>query len=133
MSAVVLALFILLVNAKTEVPQETMATEFEDPYYFEEYENTLKDGVYRSTNPGFVDDITVEMEVVNGQINSFKVIDHNETSQISKRALTDIPYEIQQENSARVDVLSGATSTSRGIIQGAKDCIRQAGGNPEDL
>lgn len=131
--AVVLALFLVIVNMKTEMPSESIATEIEDPYYFEEYEQDLKDGVYRSTNRGFVDDITVEMEVENGMITRFQVIDHNETSQISKRALTDIPYEVLQKNSAKVDILSGATQTSEGIIQGAKDCIRQAGGNPEDL
>lgn len=133
LGSVAIALMIILVNIGNEKPKDAVATEVPDPHFFEEYEKEdLKDGVYTSTNPGFVGDITVEMTVENGRITGFRVREHNETSQISKRAMTDIPYKVLHEQSAKIDAVSGATETSKGIIQGARACIRQAGGNPDD-
>ena len=128
-----IALVILVTNIGNEKPQDVVATEVPNPNYYEGYANDdLKDGVYTSTNPGFVGSITVKMTVKNGRITGFEITEHNETSQISKKAMTDLPYKVLQDQSAKVDAVSGATSTSKGIIQGARDCIRQAGGNPDD-
>lgn len=133
LGSLAIAIVILLTNLGNEKPKDVVATEVPDPTYFEEYsKDDLKNGVYTSTNPGFVGDITVEMTVENGRITGFNILEQNETSQISKRAMTDIPYKVMQEQSAKIDAVSGATETSRGIIQGARDCIRQAGGNPDD-
>lgn len=128
-----LAFAILMSNIGKEKPTDVVATETSDLTSYEAFvKRDLKDGVYTSTNRGFTGDIRVEMTVENSRITSFKIVEHNETSQIAKRAMTDIPYDVFQNQSAKVDSVSGATETSRGIIQGARDCIRQAGGNPDD-
>lgn len=128
----VIVLGILGANIHDEKPHDAVATEASNPYTAEVEPGDLKDGVYRASGEGFIDDITVEMVVENGNISLFRVIEHNETSQISKTALTTIPYQIEKEKSTKVDVISGATETSKGIIQAARACIRQAGGNPDD-
>ena len=131
--SLVIALGILGANIGTQEPKDVVASQTENPYYFEEHESKLKDGVYRAKGQGFIDEIEVEMRVELGSIVSFRVISHNETSQISKTALSTIPYQIEKNKSLNVDTVSGATETSNGIIQGARAVIRQAGGNPEDF
>ena len=132
--SLVMALMILLSTLKDETPQGAVATEISNnEELYTTNENQLRDGVYRSTNDGFISPITVELTVQNGRISDFKVVDHNETTQIAKIALTDVPYEILRNKSPKVDVVSGATETSDAIIKGARDTIRQAGGNPEDF
>ena len=131
--SLVIALGILGANIGTQKPQDAVASQTENPYYYEEHESKLKDGVYRAKGQGFIDEIEVEMRVELGSIVSFRVIGHNETSQISKTALSTIPYQIEKNKTLKVDTVSGATETSNGIIQGARAVIRQAGGNPEDF
>ncbi len=70
--------------------------------------------------------------VANGIIEDFRIVSHNETKAVTKTALTKIPYEIVKEQSVNVDIVSSATETSAAILQAARDCIRQAGGNPND-
>lgn len=130
--SIILAFVILGANMTKEQPQDAVATEKDNPYYFEAHQQKLKDGTYRASGEGFIDDIEVEMVVEQGTILSFKVIGHNETSQISKVALNSIPYQIERDKTLNVDAVSGATETSEGIIQGARASIRQAGGNPDD-
>ncbi len=130
--SLVVALFILGTFVTKEEPIDVVASERENPYYFQDHESKLKDGVYRAKGNGFIDEIEVEMVVDQGTIISFRVIGHNETSQISKTALSTIPYQIEKDKTLKVDIVSGATETSNGIIQGARAVIRQAGGNPED-
>lgn len=127
----VLAFVILGANMTKEKPRDVVAQR-DNPYYFEEHQEKLRDGIYRASGDGFVDNIEVEMIIEQGSIISFKVTGHNETSQISKIALNTIPYQIERDKTLKVDAVSGATETSKGIIQGARSTIRQAGGNPDD-
>lgn len=130
--SIVIAATILLVDIKDEKPQDAAATETEASYIQLEQKGDLRDGVYTASAEGFVDLITVEMTVKNGNISDFRVIEHNETNQLAKTAIIDLSYEIAQRRTVNVDVVSGATETSEGIIEAASDCIRQAGGNPYD-
>lgn len=111
---------------------EVIATETENPYKFSKHELPLRDGIYKSTAKGFVNDITVEMIVKNNRISDIEIVDENESKDIAKRALTKIPYEIKTNQTLKVDTVSGATHTSEGIIKAVKDCIRQAGVNPDE-
>lgn len=132
--SIVIAFLILGTNMKNEKPHDAVATEVvSNEDVFGKNPGNLKDGVYRASNQGFIDYITVELVVRNGSISEFKVVEHNETTQIAETAMTDLTYEILKNHSPKVDVISGATETSQAIIKGARDTIRQAGGNPDDF
>ncbi|MDO5027839.1 MAG: FMN-binding protein [Bacillota bacterium] len=132
--SLVMALTILVSTLKDEVPQDAVATEIpEHTYITTENVDGLRDGVYRARNQGFTSEITVELTVQNGMISDFKVVDHNETTQIAKTTIIDLSYQIAKNKSPKVDAVSGATETSEAIIKGARDTIRQAGGNPDDF
>lgn len=131
--SILIAFMIIGLNINDEKPQDAVATERVEDYFYAKNIGELKDGVYRSTNQGFIDNITVELIVQNGQISDFKVVEENETTQIAEKAISQVTYEIQTNKTPKVDALSGATETSDAIIKGARDTIRQAGGNPDDF
>lgn len=96
-------------------------------------EGSLKDGTYVGTGNGNNGEIKVEMKVEGGKIASVKVLEHGETPGISDAALKEIPEAIVAGQTISVDVVSGATNVSNGIIEAVRDCIQQAGGNPADF
>ena len=93
----------------------------------------LEDGIYQSFGQGFNDKIHVQMIVEDGKIQDFFVCEHNEHETNSALPINKIPKDIVETQSVRVDIVSGATSTSDGIIEAARNCIKQAGGNPSDF
>lgn len=126
-------LVIVLSKFQEDEITDVVATESNEQIDQIYLKNKLKDGVYQGKGRGFSDDITVEMTVDNGQIVKFEILEHNETEAITKRAMTEIPLEIISSQSTNVDIISSATETSQGIIEAARDCIRQAGGSTRDF
>jgi len=98
-----------------------------------EQANALKDGTYEGTGKGNNGDIKVEMKVAGGKIASITVLEHGETQGIVDAALERIPQAIVDTQSIAVDTVSGATNSSKGIIEAVRSCIEQAGGNPADF
>ena len=70
-------------------------------------------------------EITVEVTTKDGVISSVEVLSHSETPGICDNALTEIPAAIVAANRPEVDVVSGATNTSSGIIQAVQDALGQ--------
>lgn len=129
--ALVLVLTINTVEEK--ITQEPTAPKEVSADYDESYtRGDLKDGVYEAQADGFNDIIAVRMTVEYGRIAKFEVIENNETEAVAKNALINIPFAIVENQSVNIDTVSSATETSEGIIKAARDCIRQAGGNPND-
>lgn len=130
-----LALLIVLVrNMKPSQPIEAVASlDSEVEEDVRRRAAKLNDGTYRAHGQGFSDEIHVEMRIENSKIEEVYVYDHNENPTTARLALTRIPYEIQESQSVNVDLVSGASMTSQGVIEAAKNCIRQAGGNPSDF
>ena len=76
---------------------------------------------------GFNGPITVTVTLEDGKIVSVEALGDDETEGIGTPALTEIPAKIVASNSADVDVLSGATWTSEGVINAVKDALAGAG------
>ena len=74
------------------------------------------DGVYEATVDGRNAPLSVEVTVTDGVIANVVVTDHAETEEISDPAIADIPTAIVNANSTDVDVVTGASITSRAIM-----------------
>lgn len=59
------------------------------------------------------------------KIASVEVLSNSETIEIAGGALEQIPKAIVEANSPDVDVVSGATYTSKGIMNAVKDALGQ--------
>lgn len=71
-------------------------------------------------------EMTVHVTVSDTEITDIK-IDHQETPGVGEPATVSLPAEILETQGLGVDVVSGATLTSKAIINGVIDCLKQAG------
>ena len=81
------------------------------------------DGTHEGTAAGAMSDITVSVEVVDGKISSVDIVDHDETEGISDPAFESVPAAIVEKNSTEVDIVSGATGTSEGIMAAVENAL----------
>jgi uncharacterized protein with FMN-binding domain len=68
----------------------------------------------------------MSVTINNGKITSVQTISDNDTSQYYNRAIGKITNSIISSQSASVDTVSGATYSSKGIIQAVKAALSQA-------
>ncbi len=97
-------------------------------------ENAIyKAGTYTATAKGHNGDVNVEVVFDDTSIVSIKVLEHAETAGIGDIAIDRLSEEIVTGQTLAVDSVTGATFTSEAILSAVEDCIKQAGGNVEDL
>ena len=85
-----------------------------------------KDGVYTAEAKGMNGPVTVEVSVQAKKIAAVKVVSHSETPGISDPAFDVIPAAMVKANSFEVDGVSGATMTSKALIEAAKLALKDA-------
>lgn len=78
--------------------------------------SSFTDGVHVGTAEGFGGPLKVEVTVEKGSITKVVVLENDETPFIAKDALVKIPEAIVAAQSWEVDILSGATVTSKAIM-----------------
>ena len=89
--------------------------------------NTVyKDGVYTAEAKGMNGPVKVEVSVEGKKIAAVKVVSHSETPGISDPAFDVIPAAMVKANSFEVDSVSGATMTSKALIEAAKLALKDA-------
>jgi len=82
-----------------------------------------KSGTYTGTGNGYMGNIDVSVSVNNDKITNVKVVSNNDSYQ---QPVNVIPQEIVQAQSSNVDVVSGATHTSNGIMSAVADALSKA-------
>lgn len=75
----------------------------------------LKDGVYSGSAKGYKGPIEVEVVVKDGKISEVKTLKHSDDR--PKTALVEIPKRIVASQKTRVDAVTGATYTSKGVCK----------------
>lgn len=94
---------------------------------------SIPDGTYTGSGRGFIGDITVEVTFQGGQLTEVKVLSHSETPSYAANAVNNIPKAMVDAQEIDVDVVSGATGTSQGIIAAVKNALVEfIGGEPEE-
>ncbi|MBN2260057.1 MAG: FMN-binding protein [Clostridiales bacterium] len=89
--------------------------------------NIYQDGVYTGVGRGYRDGLTVEVTLSNNLIEDIQIVSHNERGyEYYMPAFDQVPEEIIDSQSLNVDVVSGSTYSSRGIIQGVCDALTTA-------
>lgn len=89
----------------------------------------------KATADGFggADAITVTVTVDGGKIKAVKAEGPKETEGIGSVALTKLPADMVAKNAVNVDVMTGATISSKGILKAAEAALTAAGLNPENF
>jgi len=86
----------------------------------------LADGTYSGTGTGYHGDITVQVTVSGGQVTDITVTGENDTPQYFTRAEDTLIPTVIEEQSLEVDAVSGATYSSRGILDAVTDALSGA-------
>lgn len=90
-------------------------------------QQNYKDGTYTGTGTGFKGGTTkISVTVKNGKITNIKTISMEDTPRYYEYVENVLPDEIISAQSTSVDTVSGATFTSRGIIEAVENALSQA-------
>lgn len=104
---------------QTEVMPETENVPFEEPEGY-------KDGTYTAQSKGFRGTMTVTVVISGGKIADIQVSAQDDEPFLTN-AGTLISRIIAQQGVSGIDVVSGATYSSTGILNGVKEALKQAG------
>ncbi len=91
----------------------------------------LTDGTYTSLQTGYGGEVVVTLTIEKGKIATVELIGNKETPSIGIAAFEDLERAILKAQSAKIDLVSGATVTSRAVAAGVQDCLDQAAGKTE--
>lgn len=89
--------------------------------------SALTAGTYTATMTAMHGPMTVEVTVSENEILSVVVTDQVETPGVTDPVFEKIPAEIVANQTSNVDVITGATVSSRVLIATVQNCLKQAG------
>ncbi len=84
----------------------------------------LPDGTYDGKSKGYVQDVTVRLVIRGGWIFQAAVVGHRESR--PGAAVREMPSAITDNQSTKVDAVSGATITSQAIMKAADQALKKA-------
>ncbi len=88
-------------------------------------------GVYNGSAEGFGGKLDVQVTLSSNKIEKVEVTSHNETNGVGSRAVDALPSQIVEKNTPDVEVVSGATISSKAIISAVKDAMKEFSGETE--
>ena len=94
--------------------------------------HTVNDGNYTGIGTGYNGYVTVSASFRNGFLTNVIITDQQETKAVSDAALTMIPEYVINEQSLNVDISTGATQTSKAVLEAIGNAITAANGNVEE-
>ncbi|HOX32839.1 MAG TPA: FMN-binding protein [Spirochaetales bacterium] len=87
---------------------------------------SLKDGMYRGTADGYMPGLSVEVAVKGGKIDSVRIAENDETPRWLSMVSGVIPRRIVAAQGTEIDIVSGATASSHGIMSAVEDALGKA-------
>lgn len=90
-------------------------------------------GTYTGEAQGLHSVIKVEVTVDENTIQSVKVLEQKDTEGVSDAVFTTIPEKVVEGQSLKVDVVSGASVSSNGLIDAIADALAKAGADVDAL
>ncbi|KES18324.1 Succinate dehydrogenase/fumarate reductase, flavoprotein subunit [Gilliamella apicola SCGC AB-598-I20] len=96
-------------------------------------EITYEPGQYCVTAPGHNGDLPMVVTLSMDRIESIDIDTEGESEGIADVVFKRIPSQILEGQTLNVDILSGASVTSNGVIDGVAKAIKMAGANPDVL
>ncbi|MGL4670992.1 flavocytochrome c [Cetobacterium sp.] len=89
--------------------------------------NEFKNGLYIGSSNGYKGEIKVEVKLSKDKIEDIKILSNTDTPIISDAPMNIIPKKILETQGLGVDIVAGATGSSRGIISAVNNAIKSSG------
>ena len=96
-------------------------------------ETSYRAGEYRGVAQGYAGELTAFVTLTDSHIDAIRVPDCPETEGIGSVAVEQLPGLIVANQTFAVDVVAGATATSRALIEAAKQAVSASGADPAPL
>lgn len=106
--------------------QDGVQDDIQDKKVQDAQEEIYKDGIFEGVGFGYRAGLRVSVEIKNNKIVDIKIISHNESPGFFEMPFDIIPDNIIQNQSTKVDTISGATATSNGIQQAVNNALKKA-------
>lgn len=88
--------------------------------------------VYHGSGMGYNGTIDVEVELAGGKINTIQVLSHSDTTDVVDPAFEQLAAAVIERQSTDVDVVSGATYSSRGFLLAVENALEAASGTVQE-
>ena len=88
--------------------------------------SALADGEYVGEGQGYKPAIKVKVTVADGKVTRVEVLSHQETEYVSDPAFEQVPAAVISKQTVKVDLVSGATFTSEGLIEAITNALETA-------
>jgi len=86
----------------------------------------LADGAYEGEGEGLMGPIRVRVTVQGGRVANIAVLAHSETPEYAARAFPGITAAVMERQTVQVDVVSGATAASEGLLAALRTALEKA-------
>lgn len=96
-------------------------------------EITYEEGDYAVTTPGHNGDLPMVVSFSQDKIEKIDIDTSGESQGIADVVFTRIPTQILEGQTLNVDIISGASVTSHGVLDGVAKAVKMAGANPDAL
>lgn len=131
----IVSIILLLVTVPQESSNNATATTIEtEDVALATPETTspiYQDGEWLGTALGYNDDITVSVTIESGLITKIDILESSDDKPYFDWAKEEIPSQIISAQSTEVDTVSGATFSSKGIINAVQNALEKAQGNQQ--
>lgn len=98
-----------------------------------EGKNEIKDGTYPVEVKGYGGPMSIEVAIKDGKIDAINVTNDYETPGVGKVAIEKLTKTVLDNQTIKVDSITGATVTSMAFKSALKDSLTAAGANLEDF
>lgn len=113
-------------NSVSDTPNEATATTQAASTPKVTVNKIYKDGVYTGSARGYKPNLNVKVTIKNDKITNVQILSNNESDGFKEEPMAIIPQEIIASQSTSVDAISGATFTSRGIMNAVANALSSA-------
>lgn len=83
-------------------------------------------GVYEGRGEGYFGPVILEVTVSSGAIIQIDVLQYSDTQGIGTAAFDELTASVLDANAADVDIVAGASYSSRGFLDALEDALRKA-------
>lgn len=84
------------------------------------------DGTFEGAAPGYGGPVKMRVVIDNGYIDSVEIADASQEDEAWLDMCEGLPAQIEKAQSANVDIVSGATYTSAGILNGTTEALQKS-------
>jgi uncharacterized protein with FMN-binding domain len=109
-----------------ESPKPVVSTASNEAAIESSSNSAYADGIYTGTGTGFRGEVSAEVKVKDGAVESITILDHSDDDEFFNRSNVTISSEIIATQSLDIDGVSGATFSSKGILSAVDDALSNA-------